>query len=121
MSLTTNQIALHLDTVRATEAFVYARQDGGRYHLLGAVGATGPLQVILDDEPLAAAAVRDGLRRTASPDMRRVVAGYYARSAALVSLGDCLVIIGRRHGCLAGVSDEELLTAAQTVCAQASC
>lgn len=119
MSLTTNQIALHLDTVRATEAFVYTQVDAGRYRLLGAVGATGPEHVTVDDEPLAAAAIRFGLRRTASPDVRRVVAGYDARSAAIVAVGSRLVILGRRNGCLAGVSDEDLVAAAKTVCAQA--
>ena len=119
MTLTTNQIALHLDAVRATEAFVYERVEASRYHLLGAVGGDRPSEVLLDDEPLAASAVREGIRRTASPDRRRVLAGYDARSAAIVSVGDCLVVLGRRDGCMAGVADEDLIVTAERVCQQA--
>src|SRR5687768_8070947 len=98
MTLKTNEIVLHLDSVRATEAFVCTRVAPGRYAVTDAIG-WGPEVVLVDDEPLAAAAIRDGIRRTASPDARRVVAGYEARSAALIAFGtDTLVIIGRRNG-----------------------
>ena len=115
MTLQMNEIVLHLDAVRATEAFVCTRVAPGRYVVTDAIG-WGPDVVSLDDEPLAAAAVRDGIRRTASPDARRVVAGYKARSAALIAFGiDTLVIIGRRDGCMAGVNDEELIATALAV------
>lgn len=110
MTLSSQEIALHIETVRATEAFVYHRTAAGRYALVSAVGGPAPQSVELDDEPLAAAAVRDGVSRTASYDSRRVVAGYDARSAALVATHPgTLVIIGRRDGCLAGVDDDDLI------------
>ena len=114
MHLTSHQIALHLDALHASEAFVFTRVAPGRYELTASAGAcAAPIQVVLDDEPLAAAAVRDGVRRVASPDRRRVVAGYDARSAVLVSpSADVLVIIGRTGGCLAGVANAELVASA---------
>jgi hypothetical protein len=116
MTLSSQEIALHIESVHATEAFVYHRTTPGLYALVYAVGGPAPQSVHVDDEPLAAAAVRDGVSRTASYDRRRVVAGYDARSAALVSSNpQTLVIIGRHDGCLAGVDDEDLIAVADAV------
>ena len=122
MHLTSPQIALQLDALHASEAFVFTRVAPGRYELVASAGvAPAPALVVLDDEPLAAAAVRDGVRRVASPDQRRVVAGYAARSAVLISPdAQTLVIIGRTSGCLAGVADAELVASAATLVARVS-
>lgn len=104
-----------LRSIGATDALVYRRAVGGRFVLT----VPGPLDVadelMLDDEPLVVSALATGLRRVAAEAPRPVCAGYVARAAAIVAVDrDVVVVLGRRDGCLAGVSDEQLVAVATT-------
>ena len=97
----------------ATDMLVYRRAAGGRFVLTGPSpeGVTGEL--LLDDEPLARQALVDRVRRVASESPISVCGGYRACAAAVVSVDpDVIVVLGRRDGCLMGVSDLVLLGAA---------
>ena len=109
--------AAALASVGATDIFVYRRASGSRFVLTTPAHAAAE-EICVEDEPAVAAALRSGLRRVASEQPRLLCAGYVARTAAVVAPDrDIVVILGRRDGCLAGVSDLELLAAAQAVAA----
>ena len=99
----------------ATDVLVYRRASGGRFVLTSPAVAAAREDLLLDDEPVVAAAVRYGVRRVVSERPRELCAGYVGRAAAVVAVDvDVVVILGRRDGCLAGVSDVELITAARS-------
>lgn len=105
-----------LAAIGATEALVYQRVAGGRFTLVGHPPARVRSDLIVDDEPAVADALVHGLRRVACEELREICAGYAARAAAIVAVEtDVVVVLGRRDGCLAGVSDDDLLGAARTV------
>lgn len=102
-----------LTSTGATDALVYRRAAGGRFVLTSATlpGVTGEL--LLDDEPAVREAMAAGLRRIAGEFPRAICGGYEARAAAIIAVDvDVIVVLGRRDGCLAGVSDEILIAAA---------
>lgn len=102
----------------ATDVFVYRRAHGNHFVLTAPAQAAVAEQVCVDDEPVFAAALRSGLRRVASEQPRLLCAGYVARAAAVVAPDrDVIVILGCRDSCLAGVSDLELLLAAEVAAA----
>ncbi len=102
-----------LTTTGATDVLVYRRAGGGRFVRTSpsVAGAAGDL--ILDHEPAVRRALSSRLRRIAGEYPRPICGGYTARAAAIVAVDvDVIVVLGRRDGCLAGVSDETLLAAA---------
>ena len=102
-----------LANVGASDVLVYRRSHGTHFVLTAPAHAAAAEQINVDDEPVIAAALRSGLRRVASEQPRVLCAGYRARTAAVVALDpDVVVVLGRRDGCLAGVSDLELMAAA---------
>ena len=109
--------AAALASVGATDIFVYRRASGSRFVLTTPAQAAAE-EICVEEEPSVAAALRSGLRRVASEQPRVLCAGYVARTAAVVAPDrDIVVILGCRDGCLAGVSDLELLAAAQAAAA----
>ena len=99
--------------IGATDVLVYRRAAGGRFVLTGPSpeGVTGEL--LLDDEPLAREALVTRVRRVACESPIAVCGGYRACAAAVISVDrDVIVVLGRRDGCLMGVSDLVLLGAA---------
>src|SRR5687768_10051660 len=101
------------DLIGATDVLVYRRASGGRFVLTGhaPAGVTGEL--LVDDEPAVREALRSRVRRIACETRVAVCGGYTACSAAIVCVDrDVIVVLGRRDGCLAGVSDLILLGAA---------
>ena len=110
--------AAALAGVGATDVFVYRRAHGSHFVLTTPAHAAAAEEICVDDEPAVAAALRSGLRRVASERPRLLCVGYVARTAAVVAPDrDIVVVLGRRDGCLAAVSDLELLAAAQTAAA----
>lgn len=100
-------------SVGASDVLVYRRMNGGRFFMVGTPPKGVRPELLADDEPLVAEALRTGLRRMASEDPQPVCGGYIARSAAIVAnRPNVIVVLGRRDGCLAGVADEAFLTAA---------
>ena len=96
-----------------TDVLVFRRASGGRFVLTGPhpEGVTGEL--LVDDEPIVRQALADRVRRVACEQPVNVCGGYTACAAAVVSVDpDVIVILGRRDGCLAGVSDHALLEVA---------
>lgn len=101
-------------SVGAADVLVYRRANGGRFVLTSPPGVPADPELLLDDEPLVAEALRLGVRRTAADQPHRICAGYDARAAAVVAVdADIVVVLGRRDGCLAGVGDAALLWAAR--------
>jgi hypothetical protein len=99
--------------VGASDVFVYRRAGGGAFVLTSPVTAPAAEELLLDDEPLVVAALRSGVQRVAGEEPRRLCAGYIGRAAAVVAVDvDVVVVLGRRDGCLAGVADDELVSAA---------
>jgi hypothetical protein len=101
-----------LASTGATDVLVYRRAAGGRFVLTSQLmpGLSGEL--LLDDEPAVREALAQGLRRLAGELPRAICGGYTARAAAIVAVDvDVVVVLGRRDGCLAGVSDEVLIAA----------
>ena len=99
--------------IGASDVLVYRRASGGRFVLTGPQlpGVTGEL--LLDDEPRVTRALRVGVVRVAAEEPIAICGGYAARSAAIVAVDpDVIVVLGRRNGCLAGVSDATLVAAA---------
>lgn len=104
--------------VGATDVLVYRRSQGSRFVLSSPPQCQAAGDIVVEQEPVIAAALRSGLRRVASEDARLLCAGYVARAAAVVALDrDVVVVLGRRDGCLAGVSDEDLIAAADMAAA----
>lgn len=102
----------------ATDILVYRRAHGTRFVLTSPAQSVAAEELRVEDEPAVAAALRSGLRRVASEQARVLCAGYVARTAAVVAPDrDVVVILGCRDGCLAGVSDIELLAAAEAAAA----
>ena len=102
-----------LTSTGATDVLVYRRAAGGRFVLTSPlhIGLSGDL--LLDDEPAVREALSSRLRRVAAESPRTICADYVARAAAIVAVDrDVIVVLGRRDGCLAGVSDETLVAAA---------
>lgn len=106
------------ELIGATDVLVYRRASGGRFVLTGPspVGVTGEL--LLDDEPAVREALRSRVRRVACETPVAICGGYSACAAAVVCVDpDVIVVLGRRDGCLAGVSDLTLLGAASAAAA----
>jgi hypothetical protein len=104
--------------VGATDILVYRRSQGTRFVLTAPAQAAAAEEFCVEQEPAVEGALRSGLRRVASEQPRLLCAGYVARTAAVVALDrDVVVILGRRDGCLAGVSDVELMAAAEAAAA----
>ena len=102
-----------LTSTGATDVLVYRRAGGGRFVLTSASLGDVSGDLLLDDEPAARDALASGLRRVAAEMPRGICGGYVARAAAIVAVDvDVIVVLGRRDGCLAGVSDETLVAAA---------
>lgn len=100
--------------IGATDVLIYRRSYGTTFVRTAPGHAPAAEQIAVEDEPAVAAALRSGLRRVASEQPKLLCAGYVGRTAAVVAPDrDVVVILGRRDGCLAGVSDLELLAAAQ--------
>jgi hypothetical protein len=100
--------------VGATDVLVYRRAVGGRFVLSAPVQHWAAEELLVDDEPAVAAALRHGVHRIAAEQPRAVCAGYVARAAAVIAIDrDVVVVLGRRDGCLAGVADAELVAAAE--------
>lgn len=102
----------------ATDVLVYRRASGGRFVLTGRAphGVSGEL--LLDDEPLACQALETGVRRVAGESPVAVCGGYRACAAAVIAIDrDVIVVLGRRDGCLAGVSNGMLAGAAVSAAA----
>ena len=114
-----------LAAIGAADALVYRRVTGGRYRLVAAPGAGLPsggaqAELLADDEPVVTAALATGLRRVACEQPRQICGGYVARAAAVVAVQpDVIVVLGRHDGCLAAVSNEELVAAARVVAGEA--
>lgn len=107
-----------LAQVGATDVFVYRRASGTRFVLTAPALAAAADQIRVENEPVVAAALRSGLRRVASEQPQLLCAGYVARTAAVVALDrDVVVVLGRRDGCLAAVSDGALIAAAAAAAA----
>ena len=105
-----------LAAIGASDALVYRRVSGGRFTVVGTPPPGAASDVLVDDEPLLADALVSRLRRVASEQPRLICGGYTARAAAVVPVGaDVIVVLGRHDGCLAGVSDDELVAAAEFV------
>lgn len=103
-----------LALVGAADVLVYRRSHGSLFVLTSPPLAAAAEEFVVEDEPAVSAALRSGLRRVASEQPRLLCAGYVARTAAVVALDrDVVVVLGRRDGCLAGVSDETLMAAAE--------
>lgn len=97
----------------ATDVLVYRRAAGGRFALTSPHHMAFFGDLLLDDEPAVREALTLGLRRIAAESPRPICGGYSARAAAIVAVDvDVIVVLGRRDGCLAGVSDETLVAAA---------
>ena len=102
-----------LTSTGATDVLVYRRAAGGRFVLTSPQFDAVSADLLLDDEPAVREALTMGLRRLACESPRPVCGGYVARAAAIVAVDvDVIVVLGRRDGCLAGVSDETLVAAA---------
>ena len=102
-----------LTSTGATDVLVYRRAAGGRFVLTSPQLDGMSADLLLDDEPTVREALTAGLRRVAGERPRPICGGYAARAAAIVAVDvDVVVVLGRRDGCLAGVSDETLVAAA---------
>lgn len=102
-----------LATTGATDVLVYRRAAGGRFVLTSPLHAGPSADLLLDDEPAVREALSSRLRRVAAESPRAICGDYVARAAAIVAVDrDVIVVLGRRDGCLAGVSDETLIAAA---------
>lgn len=102
-----------LATTGATDVLVYRRAGGGRFVLTSPLQAGLSHDLLLDDEPAVRQALASRLRRVAAESERTICGDYVARAAAIVAVDrDVIVVLGRRDGCLAGVSDETLIGAA---------
>ena len=106
------------DSLGATDVLVYRRASGGRFVLTGPIPAGVTGELLLDDEPAVRQALTCRVRRIASEVAVNVCGGYSACAAAVVCVDpDVVVVLGRRDGCLAGVSDLTLLGAASAAAA----
>lgn len=102
-----------LTSTGATDVLVYRRAGGGRFVLTTPLDAGLSSDLLLDDEPAVRQALTARLRRVACESPRVICGDYTARAAAIVAVDvDVIVVLGRRDGCLAGVSDETLIAAA---------
>ena len=103
-----------LHTVGASDVLIYRRAAGGRFALTDVAPQGVSADLLVDDEPYVVRALARGLCRVANEHSGPVCAGYRARAAAIVAVDrDVIVVLGRRDGCLAGVSDDTLIAAAQ--------
>ena len=102
----------------ASDVLVYRRASGGQFVLTGPADPSIAGDLLLDDEPLVCRALGGHVIRLAADEPQRICAGYIARSAAIVAVDcDVVVVLGRRDGCLAGVSDDVLVRAAMAAAA----
>ena len=100
-------------SVGASDVLIYRRAVGGYFVLTGPVRTDVSPDLHLDDEPLVRRAMGGHVIRIAADDPQRICAGYDARAAAIVAVDcDVIVVLGRRDGCLGGVSDAALVRAA---------
>ena len=100
-------------SVGATDVMVYRRASGGRFVLTGPIPAGVTGELLLDDEIVVRDAIIVRVRRVASETPVAICGGYTGCAAAIVCVDpDVIVVLGRRDGCLAGVSDLTLLGAA---------